>query len=50
MRNRREEERHRDGTVESPVDTVALELVDQGIERHEGVVDGDHFHIQWHGT
>ena len=42
--------RHRDGTVESPVDTVALELVDQVIERHEGVVDGDHFHIQWHGT
>ena len=42
--------RHRDGAVESPVDTVALELVDQVIEKHEGVVDGDHFHIQWHGT
>merc|ERR1719284_1993038 len=37
--------RHRDGAVEPPVDTVVLELVDHVIERHEGVVDGDHFHI-----
>ena len=31
--------RHRDGAVEMPVDTVALELVDQVIERYEGIVD-----------
>ena len=40
----------RDGDVELPVDTVALELVDQVTERLEGVVDGDHSHIQRHET
>ena len=32
-------------TIEPPVDTVVLELVDDVIERHEGVVDGDYLQI-----
>ena len=37
--------RDRDGAIEPPMVTVVLEFVDHVIERHERVVDGDHFHI-----
>ena len=33
------------GAIEPLVDTVVLELVDDVIERHEGVVDGVYLHI-----